>query len=47
MQFSAYQAVNGVLVPFSVSEFVAGQQTMAIQLSHVTFNSGLTDSVFE
>jgi hypothetical protein len=47
MQFSAYQAVNGILVPFSVSEFVAGQHTMAIQLSRVTFNSGLTDSAFE
>jgi outer membrane lipoprotein-sorting protein len=47
MRFSAYQAVSGVLVPFSVTELIAGQQTMALQLKQVTFNNGLMDSDFE
>jgi hypothetical protein len=46
-QFSAYQSINGILVPFSVIDLIAGQQTMSIQLTQVTFNTGLTDSVFE
>lgn len=47
MQFSNYQAVSGVLMPFSINEVVAGQQTMSIQLTQITFNTGLTDSSFE
>src|SRR5579885_2922746 len=47
IQFGGYQSVAGVFVPFSVGEFVAGQQTMGIQLNQVTFNSGLTDAAFE
>lgn len=47
MQFSNYQAVSGVLMPFSVNEVIAGQQTMSIQLTQITFNTGLTDSSFE
>lgn len=47
MRFSAYQAVTGVLVPFSITEFIAGQQTMSMQLKEVTFNNGLTDSDFD
>lgn len=47
IRFSGYQAVSGVLVPFSITEFVADQKTATIQLSQVGFNSGLTDSDFE
>ncbi|HKV28027.1 MAG TPA: hypothetical protein VJN90_07125 [Candidatus Acidoferrales bacterium] len=47
IQFSGYKATNGVLVPFSITEFVAGQKTAAIQLNQVTFSGGLTDSDFE
>ncbi len=47
IQFTSYQAVNGVLVPFSTTEFIAGQETAAIQLNQVSFNNGLTDSDFE
>ncbi len=46
-QFSAYQSVNGVLVPFSIIDLIAGQKTMSIQLTQVAFNTGLTDSVFQ
>jgi|SRR5215469_3792680 len=47
IQFSGYQSVNGVLVPFSVTELIAGQQTATIQLNQITFNNSLTDSDFE
>jgi hypothetical protein len=47
IQYSNYQAANGVLVPFSITELIAGQQTFNIQLSQVSFNSKLTDSDFQ
>ena len=47
IRFSGYQAVSGVLVPFSITEFVADQRTATIQLNQASFNSGLTDSDFE
>ena len=46
IQFSNYQILNGVRVPLSVTELVSGQQTVTIQLSQITFNSGLTDADF-
>jgi len=46
MQFSNYQTVSGILVPFNMTDFIAGQQTTTIQLSQFTFNSGLTDADF-
>jgi len=47
MQFSAYQTTNGVLVPFTITELIAGQQTETIQLTQINFNTGLTDADFE
>jgi len=47
MQFSDYQTVNGVVVPFSISELADGQHTYTIQLSQITFNTGLQDSDFQ
>lgn len=46
MQFSDYRTVNGVLVPFSITEVATGQRTYSIQLNQITFNSGLQDSDF-
>lgn len=46
LDFSNYQATNGVLVPLTVVEKVSGQQTWSIALSNVTFNTGLTDADF-
>jgi len=46
MQFSNYQLFNGVFAPSSITELIAGQQTFTIQLSQITFNSGLTDADF-
>lgn len=47
MQFSDYRAVDGILVPLSITEMIGGQRTMTIQLKQITFNTGLTDSDFE
>jgi hypothetical protein len=46
MQFSDYRTINGILVPFSIMEVATGQRTYSIQLTQVTFNSGLQDSDF-
>ena len=46
MEFSNYQVVSGILVPFNMTDLIAGQQTVTIQLSQFTFNSGLTDADF-
>ncbi len=46
MRFSDYRSINNVLVPFLVSETVGGQSTWQVQLSDLSFNSGLTDSNF-
>lgn len=45
--FSDYRLVNGVLVPFGVSEKIAGQQTWAVQLAQITFNNNLSDADFQ
>ena len=45
-EFSNYQTVNGVAVPFSISETARGQALFTIQLNQVTFNSDLADSDF-
>lgn len=47
MQFSEYQSVNGVLLPFSIAETISGQHTYTMQIAQVSFNSGLENSVFE
>ena len=47
IQFANYQTVNGLSIAFSISELIAGQKTATIQLTQVTFNSGLTDSDFD
>ncbi len=45
--FSNYQNINGVLVPFALKEEIGGQVTMTVQLTQVTFNTGLSDSDFQ
>jgi len=47
MQFSDYQPINGVLVPMSVMELIGGQKTTSLQLTQVSFNTGLTDADFQ
>jgi hypothetical protein len=45
--FSDYRPVNGILIPFSISEKIAGQITWTIQISQITFNNGLGDIDFQ
>jgi hypothetical protein len=47
MLFSDYRTVNGILVPFSITERIAGQTTWTIQLSQISFNAGLGDTDFQ
>lgn len=44
--FSTYTSVNGLLVPYAISEKVGGQQTWSATISSVAFNTGLDDSIF-
>jgi hypothetical protein len=46
IQFSNYQTQNGVQIPFTVTEFITGQETWTLQLTSISFNSGLTSSDF-
>jgi hypothetical protein len=38
--------VNGILVPFSINEQMGGQKTRDIQLTQISFNTGLQDAAF-
>jgi hypothetical protein len=44
--YSDYRPVNGILVPFAISEQMGGQTTWTIQLDQIGFNGGLQDSNF-
>ena len=47
IQYSDFQTVGGVLVPFSISESIRGQNIWLIQLGQISFNSGVQDSDFK
>lgn len=44
--FSDYRQVNGLTIPFTVSEYVGGQRVWSLQISDVKFNTGLSDTDF-
>jgi hypothetical protein len=46
IRYSDYRLVNGVLVPFSISEQMGGQKTREIQITQIKFNTGLQGSAF-
>lgn len=46
IHYSNYAAVSGILVPFAISEELGGQKTWTIQVTQMTFDSGLQDSAF-
>jgi len=46
VDFTNYTTVNGLNVPFSITETVDGQWHWRIQLTSIAFNSGLTTSDF-
>jgi hypothetical protein len=47
IRFTNYQSANGVLVPFTIAEQSGGLPTWTIQLSQITFNTGLQASDFQ
>jgi hypothetical protein len=44
--FSDYRSINGVSVPFSITEYIGGMKVWSIQLSSVQLNTSLTDVDF-
>lgn len=47
IEFGDFRTVNGVLVPFSISTKLMGQETLTIHLSSVVFNSNLSSEDFK
>lgn len=47
LYFSDYRSVNGVLMPFSISEWIGGQRVWSLQLTSITVNTGLTEADFQ
>ncbi len=45
--FSDYRLVNGISVPFAITERIAGQRTWTIQLDLISFNQSLSDADFQ
>jgi hypothetical protein len=46
IEFSNYQPMNGILMPFHVQKFVNGSLFLDLQVETVALNTGLNDSVF-
>ena len=46
IDFSNYQAVNGIQVPFHIQKLIDGGLAVDIIVTVVNFNSGLSDSLF-
>ena len=46
VDFSNYQAINGIQVPFQIQRSVAGNLGLSFSVVSVLFNSGLSDSLF-
>jgi len=47
MYYSDYRSVNGLLVPFQSSRYIAGEKYCDITFSTVNINVGLTDTDFQ
>jgi hypothetical protein len=47
IEFGDFRTANGVLVPFSISTKLMGQETLTIHLSSVVFNSNLSSEDFK
>ncbi len=46
VDFSNYQQVNGVLVPYHITKFWQGSPLLDFTVANVSVNSGLSDSLF-
>jgi hypothetical protein len=47
IDYSGYQTLGGLRVPFSITERIGGQAIWTAQISSISFNTGLTDSDFQ
>lgn len=47
LDFSNYQNVSGLTVPFTIAQSINSQQIWSVQLSSIAFNTGLSDSDFQ
>src|SRR5208282_3730699 len=47
IQFSSYQPINGVQVPFHVQKYLNNDLVLDLQLNNATLNSGLTAAAFQ
>jgi hypothetical protein len=47
IEYSDYRTINGIQVPFSITELIDGQNTFTIQLNQLSFNNSLSDSDFQ
>jgi hypothetical protein len=46
VQFSDFRTVQGLRVPFSITEKALDQRTWTIQIRDIQFNTGIQDSIF-
>ncbi len=46
VRYSNYTQAGGILIPFSISERMGGQNTRDFELTQINFNTGLQDSAF-
>jgi hypothetical protein len=47
VRYSDFRVSNGLLIPFVINVRINGQETWVIDLTEITFNSGLQDSDFQ
>lgn len=47
IQFGNYQIIDGISAPLAAIEFLGGQKLSTIQLTQISFNSGLAESDFQ
>jgi|SRR5579859_5973933 len=45
--FSDYRPINGMSVPFTITEKMSSQQTWSVSLNSISFNTGLSDALFQ
>jgi hypothetical protein len=46
VQFSNYQSIGGVQIPFHVQKFLNGSLSLDVQVQSAVLNSGLSSSAF-
>jgi hypothetical protein len=46
VEFSNYQEVNGVQIPFKVQRLLNGNMLLQVTISRATINTGLQESLF-